>query len=89
MERAGRRGTCRDQGSLHLPVVYTRQPQARSALDAAGLAETLLVAAGGVSDGRGLAAALALGAGKCRNELEDKRPDEAIGHRPQAISHKA
>ena len=49
MERAGRRGTCRDQGSLHLPVVYTRQPQARSALDAAGLAETLLVAAGGVS----------------------------------------
>ena len=39
-------------------------PQARSALDAAGLADTLLVAAGGVADGRGLAAALALGAAR-------------------------
>ena len=37
-------------------------PQARDALDAAGHGATLLVAAGGVSDGRGLAGALALGA---------------------------
>ena len=42
--------------------VFTLVPQARSALDAAGFEGTLLVAAGGVSDGRGLAAALVLGA---------------------------
>lgn len=37
-------------------------PQARSALDDAGYHDTLLVAAGGISDGRGVAGALALGA---------------------------
>ena len=42
--------------------VFSLVPQARSALDAEGFAETLIVAAGGVSDGRGVAAALALGA---------------------------
>ena len=42
--------------------VFTLVPQARSALDAAGFAETLLVAAGGITDGRGLAASLVLGA---------------------------
>lgn len=42
--------------------VFSLVPQARTALDLEGYAETLLVAAGGVSDGRGVAAALALGA---------------------------
>ena len=42
--------------------VFSLVPQARSALDAAGFADTLIVAAGGVADGRGVAAALALGA---------------------------
>jgi len=42
--------------------IFALVPQARAALDAAGFAETLLVAAGGVCDGRGLAAALVLGA---------------------------
>ncbi|KAH8054321.1 2-nitropropane dioxygenase [Aureococcus anophagefferens] len=37
-------------------------PQARAALDAAGHGSTLLAAAGGIADGRGLAAALVLGA---------------------------
>ena len=42
--------------------VFTLLPQARSALDAAGFEDTLLVAAGGITDGRGLAASLVLGA---------------------------
>jgi nitronate monooxygenase len=42
--------------------VFTLVPQARSTLDAAGFEDTLLVAAGGISDGRGLAATLVLGA---------------------------
>lgn len=42
--------------------VFTLVPQARSTLDAAGFEDTLLVAAGGISDGRGLAASLVLGA---------------------------
>jgi len=42
--------------------VFALVPQARAALDAAGHEDTLLLAAGGIVDGRGLAAALCLGA---------------------------
>ena len=42
--------------------VFALVPEARSALDAAGYRDTLVAASGGVSDGRGLAAALMLGA---------------------------
>ena len=41
---------------------FSLVPQVRDALDRAGHAETLVLASGGVSDGRGLAAALVLGA---------------------------
>jgi len=42
--------------------VFALLPQARAALDANGFSDTLLAAAGGVADGRGVAAALTLGA---------------------------
>jgi nitronate monooxygenase len=41
---------------------FAMLPEARDALDAAGFSEVLLAYAGGVCDGRGVAAALALGA---------------------------
>ena len=46
----------------HRASVFALVPEARSALDAAGYQNTLVAASGGVSDGRGLAAALMLGA---------------------------
>ena len=42
--------------------VFALVPEARSALDAAGFGGVLVAASGGVADGRGLAAALMLGA---------------------------
>lgn len=42
--------------------VFALVPQCRTALDAAGHGDALLIASGGVADGRGLAAALLLGA---------------------------
>jgi nitronate monooxygenase len=46
----------------HRASVFALVPEARSALDRGGYGDVLVVAAGGVGDGRGLAAAITLGA---------------------------
>ena len=49
----------------HRASVFALVPEARTALAREGFGDALVVAAGGVADGRGLAAALALGADAC------------------------